>query len=222
MAMFQTDHHHLNALGHAWVAERVLQLIRTHSQQQQQMYSVLGEWLEGDICVNWFQTGQIIDPRIHFEGGRMNRFAPTKFAYEITTHANLTLEETILRSHHVETPLVWVFMTKGNPSLYPLLRVDSPGGEVEVVNPLNRRWSEDHVTSTQMVGKLPPKTQTMTATATAPGARFYYRLNMTNVEPQKEYPFRLVGIVLCFACVHLRYDLSKRCNQRGCVHNIDD
>lgn len=204
LRFFGSDHHHLSAFGHAWVAQEVLRVMRSHQSSLTVAVKQKGTWLGGDWCSNWFESGSV-SPYVHLEGGTMNQFATTKHAYEIRKPATMRLSV----QPNVPTPLLLVYMSKGNPSLYPFLRAKLNYEQAMVIDPTNRRFADDHVTGTHVVGILPRSTSE-------------HVVEMTNLDPAKDLPFRLVGIILCVACVELNYDLTKRCRQRGCVHSVDD
>jgi hypothetical protein len=199
---FAEDMHHLGQEGHQWVATSVLDLIRVHGRST---VGEKGKWLEGDLCSNWFDSGTI-SSLIQLEGGNLTRFAPGKYAYEIESEASLQIKTEQLRG---DTPLIFVFMSKGDPSLYPYLQTTLDGNAPSiVVNPLNARWAESHVTSTQAVGTI------------SPGSTHSMRLQ--NLERTKPYPFRLVGVVMCAACQALHVDLAKTCRSAACMQMITD
>lgn len=200
---FAADTHHLGEEGHQWVATRVLDLIRVHGRS---IVGEKGKWFEGDLCSNWFESGTI-SSFIYLKGGNMTIFAPGKYAYEIESEAILQIKTEQLRG---ETPLIFVFMSKGDPSLYPYLQTTLDGNSAPsiVVNPLNTRWADNHVTSTQAVGTI------------SPGSTHSMRLQ--NLERTKPYPFRLVGVVMCAACQALHVDLAKTCRSAACVQMITD
>jgi len=200
---FAEDMHHLGPEGHQWVSDQVAALIRVHGE------TTIGEkggWMEGDLCASWFESGAV-SPLVKLEGGQMNQFAKGKYAYEINSQATLRLMTQQLQG---ETPLILVFMSKGNPSLYPLLQANLDGSSSTiVVNPLNARWEMDHVTSTQGVAMISPGTT-------------HYVIHLQNLETTKEYPFRLVGVVMCAACQALHVDLTKTCRSLGCLQIVPD
>ena len=202
LPLFQSDHHHLNERGHLLVANNILPLIRNHAPKTVST----GTWLDGDSCTNWFESGEI-PATIQLEGGTMNRFARNKHAYEITSEQPVVATFLPNGKPPKATPLMLVFMTKGNPSVYPYVQANIEGQEATVVNPLSKKWADDHVTSTHVVGTMGPDDD---------------RLHLKNIEPQKDFPFRLVGTVMCSACDQLGFNIHKRCQQRGCVHSVDD
>lgn len=199
---FANDMHHLGPEGHQWVAHEVISLIRLYGQLT---IGEEGKWLEGDVCGNWFDSG-VISPHIQLGGGNMSHFSPGKYAYEIQSEAKMQITTDQL---HEKSPLIFVFMTKGNPSLYPYLQVIMDGNSSSVVvNPLNIRWESSHVTFTQAVGTVLPRTT--------------HHIQLRNLEKTKEYPFRLVGVVMCAACEALNVDVTKTCHTLGCVQVVLD
>lgn len=199
---FANDMHHLGPEGHQWVAHEVLSLMSLHGKST---IGKQGNWFEGDVCGNWFDSG-IISPHIQLQGGNMTHFSPGKYAYEIQSEARMLITTDQLRE---ESPLIFVFMTKGNPSLYPYLQVIMDGNiSTVVVNPLNIRWESSHVTFTQAVGTVSPETT--------------HHVQLRNLEKTKDFPFRLVGVVMCAACQALDVDVTKTCHTLGCVQVVLD
>jgi hypothetical protein len=200
---FAEDHHHLSRFGHEWVSQRILSLLTEQKAQKPHLDSQRGDWTGGDVCANWFWTGEV-PSSLQLSGGTMVEFSQDKHAYEIIDSATIQLVSNL----QYETPLIAVFMTKGDPSVYPMVQVTMNNQMMSpiVINPLNRRWSNEHVTSTQNMGVVTQETHVAT-------------LKVIESKPE---PFRLVGLVMCAACKALDYDLTKACRHRGCIHTLDD
>lgn len=204
---FQHDEHHLNEQGHAYIAQKIIEHLHNHEFSLKSPQLSLGDWLGGDACDSFFETGQSV---LEMTGGTMKEFSPRKFAYEVETEGTIHFwtEE---QSNAIPTPVLLVYMTKGDPSLYPLLevRIDGSSDEMSMIDPINPKWADDHVTKTSSVGVI--------------GAGVgEHMIRMKVLPPQKDWPFRLVGIILCSACVSLGHDVTKECRQRGCIQSVND
>jgi hypothetical protein len=222
---FAHDAHHLSAVGHEWVATQVLQTISqhptvgttsavmSHSGNQER-----GDWLEGDLCFSWFKSGHMPETndasRLKLEGGSLNQFAKLKYAYEIPAQASIYLDTSSLLKG--SAPLVLVYMTKQN--LYPRVSInlndDTTFLEMDSTSPA--KWADEHVTATQSLGIVEPSSnvhveiETLRQLGGAQGS-------------EDEWPFRLVGIIMCAACRTFDPKFAERgCQQRACVDFVED
>jgi hypothetical protein len=222
---FARDFHHLSAVGHEWVANQVLQVISQHPSVGTTSNTMShsgnhekGDWLEGDLCFSWFKSGHVPQTndasRLKLEGGTLNEFAKLKYAYEIPSHASIQLDTSSLLKG--SAPLVLVYMTKQN--LYPRVSIslneDTTFLEMDSISPA--KWADDHVTATQSLGIVEPSSNIHVQIETL-------RNLGSGAQESEEWPFRLVGIIMCAACRTFDPKFAERgCQQRACVDFVED
>jgi len=183
---FADDGHHLSNEGHKDIARRVSRLVKTvgiHPNPR------LGSWDETgrDVCVSWYTTGECPLP-YSGEGVRMDNWFARKFALTFPFgHMDGVISFTNPTSTLMD--LYMDYMSNGPlPGYYPLTEiiVESQWDGVAPVQ-IKRVYIDPsepysvHVVKPAFIATLPPGP---------------YILRIRPVEPNKEHPFRIVGINL--------------------------
>jgi hypothetical protein len=201
LQLFAEDHHHLSAKGHEWIADRVAEVLQKHAKSIDLTSAEQGSWLEGDLCLSWFKSG-VFANKITAQGGEMWEFAQYKFAYEINRTATFQIDASSLQGN---APFILVYMTYQDS--YPSAHATLDGSIKALIPFRNKRWNDVHVTTIHYQSMVEPGQHTLV---------------LENLEKDKAWPFRLVGITMCAAC--LTFDpsfLDRKCNQRACVETIE-
>mmetsp|Transcript_17021 Transcript_17021/g.28262 ORF Transcript_17021/g.28262 Transcript_17021/m.28262 type:complete len:494 (+) Transcript_17021:70-1551(+) len=248
-AWFANDNHHLSAVGHEWITHHVLNLISRQSfvghsgggTSSSSINNNANNWLEGDLCFSWFKSGHLplssdttaaaaafsstkTKTTLKMDGGTLHEFAKQKYAYEIPSQASLDIDASSLLKG--VAPLVLVYMTKQN--LYPRVSIslndDTTILEMDSTSPA--KWADDHVTATQSLGIVDPSSKIHVEIETLRGLQQPAAAAAGDGDTNKndeQWPFRLVGLVLCAACRSFDPHFSERdCKQRACVDFVED
>jgi len=199
---FAHDGHHLNSVGHEWIAQHVVEIIGNHNF----VSGPQGDWLEGDLCLSWFKNGQV-PPPVQLQGGTLHEFTKFKFAYEIPSYATLDINTSSLKG---TSPLLLVYMTKGD--MYPRVSLNFNNEHFwELDSKSDPKFVENHVTAVRSLGFV------------VPSPDLHIEIKTINYSSKKKWPFRLVGIVMCAACRTFDpHFAEKDCHQRACFDFVEE
>lgn len=203
LELFADDKHHLSEIGHKVVANEVMDLLLSALMENPERIRPqrprLGTWGLGDQCYLWLSSWGYFPASVNVIGGggfTMFDEAKKKYSYEINYGINttFTFERKIFGGRRI--PLHLVYMTLGDPPLYPKAIAEiNYGGDGDsgvssnhVLDPRTDeafpQWSWAHLTRPEIIGESKPGINRITITPTE----------------ESPNPFRLVGIIVCGAC----------------------